>query len=46
MPKFSFNCGSGSASGFNSLNNRLGWMSRLCWYFSLAYSVIAPVISW
>lgn len=25
-----------------SLNSMLGWMSRLCWYLSLLYSVISP----
>ena len=39
-------CGSGrSACGFSSLKSRLGWMSRLCWYLSLSYSVMLPAIS-
>ena len=33
-----------SHSGFSSLNKRLGWMSWLCWYLLLAYSVTSPQI--
>ena len=31
-------------SGPSSRNSMLGWMSLLCWYLSLEYSVIAPAI--
>ena len=46
MPKGSFFCGSFFQLGFSSLNNKLGWMSVLCWYLSLAYSSKEPRISW
>ena len=45
-PKGSVNCGSFSDSGLSSLNSRLGWMSVLCWYLSLWYSVNGPRMSW
>jgi hypothetical protein len=43
-PKASVRCGS-LPSVDSSRNNRLGWMSLLFWYLSLAYSVNVPQIS-